>query len=206
MSNGISDPRNELREIAKRTHSRVRELNVSVPGTKPAFDEVCRFTRDGFQIDWATNGRVFRIEVKAETGVVMSAGRPAPFMLATKQLDAIGGVEIFAGDHFSPERWLQESRLRSALTRLDLRLGEHLLVARNSTALTVEPRGVAEDWNRLSDLLGLVSELPPDEPVGAGGELIDGLRFDSAIVPPALQNSPRCCVNGLARMMTSVVC
>ena len=181
------DPRAELAQVAVRTRSRVREQTLFHQSAEEPFDQECRFSRDGHAITWRANRHLFMIEVRAASGIVFAAGRPDQIVGASHPAGAAAGVDIFVSTDFLPTPWLSELEHATLVATLGLGRNEHLLVARNETSLIVEPRGIEADWKRLDDLLLLVAALPPDDPPPGRGELIDGMRFDAAVVTPELQ-------------------
>ena len=176
------DPRTELAQVARRTRSAVRALNLAHPLAADPFDQECQFTRDGHRVTWRTNGRLFMIDVAAESGIVFAAGRPDPIVGASRPCGVASGITIFERQPFSPTAWLSEPGHSELVAAVGLDSNEQLLVVRNETTLIFEPRGLDVDWERLGDLLRLVDALPPDDPPSGTGELIDGLRFDAATV------------------------
>src|SRR6266508_345702 len=181
------EPRAELAKVASRARSRVREQHRLHPLAAEPFDQACRFRRDGIPVTWATNGRLFLIDVTAPSGIVLAAGRPDEILGASQPVGVAAGTVIFRCAAFSPTGWLSQLEHSSLIAALGLSANEQLLVARSGATLLVEPRGLEADWNRLGDLLRLVAALPPDDPPAGKGERIDGLRFDAAEVAPELQ-------------------
>jgi hypothetical protein len=176
------DPRAELAQVARRTRSAVRALNLAHPLAAEPFDQEFRFTRDGHRVTWRTNGRLFMIDVAVASRIVFAAGRPDPILGASRPCGVAAGITIFEHQRFSPTAWLSEPGHSGLVAAVGLNANEQLLVVRNETTLIFEPRGLDVDWERLGDLLRLVNALPPDDPPSGTGELIDGLRFDAATV------------------------
>ncbi len=141
----------------------------------------------GWSLDhMETNGRQFNIDVAAASGIVFVAGKPDSIVGASQPAGVAAGVKIFVSSRYLPTAWLSQPEHSAVVAALGLGANEQLLVAGNVTSLIVEPRGIDADWERLGDLLRLVAVLPPEDPPLGMGELIDGMRFDAAVVTAAL--------------------
>ncbi len=136
------EPRAELAKVASRARSRVREQHRLHPLAAEPFDQACRFRRDGIPVTWATNGRLFLIDVTAPSGIVLAAGRPDEILGASQPVGVAAGTVIFRCAAFSPTGWLSQLEHSSLIAALGLSANEQLLVARSGATLVVEPRGL----------------------------------------------------------------
>ncbi len=152
----------ELRELARRTGGRTRSIKVRWPELTAVLDTECRFTSQGQTVRWSTNREIFCIEVERETTLGLAAGRPCPWMAMTQSIGWVGRVKVFASrrESSSPRSWISQASNQTLLGNLRIEPNELLLIARNKTILVAEPAHIDADWERLENLLRLVSALP----------------------------------------------
>ena len=159
----------ELYEVGRRVGVRPRRVNIAW-ATGLGFldlDLSCRFKERDCRVEWLTDGARLLWVIHREVSIAFAAGHPDRVLIrAEKPLGIRGGVPIFTtGDNrWSPESWLVDPENLESLERLNLGAADSLLVAASETSLTVEPKGIANDWARFGVFVEFALRLPSVAP------------------------------------------
>jgi hypothetical protein len=171
MAEDREEVRAELEALARHVGASVRARNHHHPAVADPFTHVVRFDRAGHPIAWSAGASHFLIEVERPSGVVFAAGKPDLVVGAGRSAGDAGRVAVFEAASGGGEplaAWLAAHG--GALSGLELRGEEQLLVAANRTTLITEPRGLEPDLVRLDALCAVVDLLPA---AGAAKPLTD---------------------------------
>jgi hypothetical protein len=161
MAEDRGEARAELGALARLVGVSVRDRNHHHPAVADPFTHVVRFDRRGHPVAWSAGESHFLIEVEHPSGVVFAAGRPDLVVGAQQPAGDAGGVAVFEaanGGGAPLAAWMATHG--GALSALDMRDEEQLLVAANRTTLITEPRGLEPDLERLDALCAMVDLLP----------------------------------------------
>ena len=179
MAEDRGEARAELEALARHVGVSVRARNHHHPAVADPFTHVVRFDHAGHPIAWSAGASHFLIEVERPSGVVFAAGQPDLVVGARRPAGDAGGVPVFeAADRGGEPLAVWMATHGGALSCLELRGEEQLLVAANRTTLITEPRGLERDLERLDALCAIVDLLP-----GAGA----AERIPDAALPADLE-------------------
>jgi hypothetical protein len=185
-----------LAAIARRGRTRLRQSCLHDPNAPGVFDTECRFTSAGYRVECATNGRVLMIALKGlSSALVFSVGQPDRVTFLEHRLPTVIGdasLPVFRdrdSPQCSPEEWLKVDANTELIASLGLGGGESVHVYRNGVTLYVRPRDDDENWAFVARLCALADALPREVvELKEGEELVHGLAFNPARLPPELQH------------------
>jgi hypothetical protein len=193
------DGRKALAGIAARAKAELRRVQMKYTIARGWMDTECHVQFQGRGFACRTNGEVLCLDTDVVTCLEFSVGRRDRFFLLDRRIEMVIGqlrLPVFTHRPFkgieipSPDHWLSVEGNRQTIEALGIRHREILQVLRNGVTLCITPRDDEENWQLLERLGHVAEALPPPEEEGLadGEELINGLVFDPARLPEALQH------------------